>query len=141
MASRGVGDAVALRVRARLVAARRAAGLEPELLDAVCGLREGTVARLEAGLSRIAPVHLFRLAAVFDVDVDWFFADDARLPSLAPLPTDHPAAPSVEEARRFLAAFARLADGPVRAEIRELVGALGRSRLPGRQQRLTSEGR
>lgn len=112
-----------LRVRRRLASGRRALGLEPELLDAVCGLREGTITRLETGRSRVAPAHLFRLAAVFGVTIDWFFAEAASPPS-SMLRGQHPAAPSCEETRRFLTLFARLHDSKVRDEIRRLVNAL-----------------
>ncbi|MFO1120551.1 MAG: helix-turn-helix transcriptional regulator [Rhodospirillales bacterium] len=51
------------------------AGLAPELLDVVCGLRRGTVARLESGQSRVTPLHLLRLATVLGVEIDWFFSE------------------------------------------------------------------
>jgi transcriptional regulator with XRE-family HTH domain len=115
-----------LRLRSRVAVGRLALGLEPGLLDAVCGLREGTIARLETGRSRIAPAHLCRLAAVFGVGIDWFFDDAICSPPSLQRENhdDHPAAPSCEEMRRFLAAFARLHDGKVREEIRLLVSAL-----------------
>lgn len=116
-------DAVALRVRTRLAAGRRALGLEPELLDVVCGLRRGTIARLEAGQSRVTPLHLYRLATVLDVEIDWFFADTPSAPPRAPVAV--PASrPGYNEMEQFLAVFAHLGNGRIRTEIRGLLQAV-----------------
>ena len=117
-------DPVLTRVRGRIAAGRQALGFEPELLDAVCGFREGTIARLEAGKSRIGPAHLYRLALVCRVGIDWFFADAEPRP--APM-NDRSRAQACEagaDARRFLALYARLRDGRVRDQIRMLVRAI-----------------
>ena len=117
-------DPVLIRVRSRIAAGRQALGFDPELLDAVCGFREGTTARLEAGRSRIGPAHLYRLASVFGVAIDWFFADAEPRP--APM-SDRCRALACEagaDTRRFLALYARLRNGRVRDEIRMLVRAL-----------------
>jgi hypothetical protein len=87
----------------------------------------------------VAPLHLLRLAAVFDVTVDWFFDETVPLPVPSPL-VDHAQPPGAGEVRRFLAAFGRLADGRVRTEIADLMKALGRTRLPEGRRRLTSDG-
>lgn len=110
------------QVRRRLAAGRQALGLEPDLLDAICGLREGTVARLEAGQSRIGPAHLFRLANAFNVGIDWFFSDTEPLP--LPLTSDGSTAPVCAETRRFLALYGRLNNQKLRDEIRLLVSAI-----------------
>lgn len=117
-------DPVLTRVRCRIATGRQALGFAPDLLDAVCGFREGTIARLEAGTSRIGPAHLYRLANVFSVGIDWFFADSE--PRLAP-PNDHctmQACEACADTRRFLALYARLHNGRVRDEIRMLVRAI-----------------
>ena len=115
-------DPVITRVRCRIATGRRALGFEPDLLDAVCGFREGTIARLEAGKSRIGPAHLYRLANVFSVGIDWFFADSD--PLLGPTRDGGSKALSCADTRRFLALYARLHNGRVRDEIRMLVRAI-----------------
>jgi transcriptional regulator with XRE-family HTH domain len=115
-------DPVMTQVRCRIAAGRQALGLEPELLDAICGFREGTLARLEAGQSRIGPAHLFRLANVFDVGVDWFFTSTEPLPP--PLTSDRFIGALCVETRRFLALYARLGNRKLRDEIRLLVSAI-----------------
>lgn len=114
-------DELMAKVRRRIAAGRQALGVEPQLIDAVCGLREGTIARLEAGQCRIVPAHLFRLARLFSVGVDWFFADTEPLPA----PASTRCSPQARaDMLRFLAAYARLPSGRVRHEIRMLVGAV-----------------
>ena len=114
-------DPLVTRVRRRIAAGRHALGVEPDLLDAVCGFRQGTVARLEAGQSRIGPAHLFRLANVFGVGVDWFFADTE--PLLATI-GDSFRPQACADARRFLTLYARLPNGRVRDQIRMLIAAI-----------------
>lgn len=116
-------DMIARRVCARLAAGRSALGLEPELLDVVCGLRRGTVARLEAGRSRVTPLHLLRLAAVLGVEIDWFFNET---PLVAPHVPAAAAAggPGYREMEQFLAVFAQLGSSRVRAGLRGLVQAV-----------------
>ena len=117
-------DPLITRVRCRIASGRQTLGFEPDLLDAVCGLREGTIARLEAGKSRIGPAHLYRLANVFGVGIDWFFADSE--PRLAPTkdPCGTQAGAACADTRRFLAPYARLHNARVRDEIRMLVRAI-----------------
>ncbi|MBK8173955.1 MAG: helix-turn-helix transcriptional regulator [Rhodospirillales bacterium] len=124
-------DPMDRQVASRLAARRRVLHLDSELIDLVLGFRAGTTARLETGESRIGPSHIFRLAAILDVDVEWFFADEAdehrphrQRPTLQASPDD------VAQARRFLAHFARLRDHTVRDEIRELVQALADRAAP-----------
>lgn len=117
-------DAIATRVRFRLAARRRALGLVPELLDVVCGLRRGTVARLESGKSRMTALHLFRLAAVLEVEIDWFFAATDPLPRQPALPAAPQQGPRYDEMRQFLEVFAHLDSRRIRAEIRGLIDAV-----------------
>ncbi len=117
------GDMIARRVRARLVAGRCALGLEPELLDVVCGLRRGTVARLEAGQRRVTPLHLLRLATVLDVGIDWFFSETPLVPSHVPVAATA-GRPGYQEMAQFLAVFTHLGSDRIRAEIRGLVQAV-----------------
>jgi transcriptional regulator with XRE-family HTH domain len=127
-------DPVMARVRRRVAAGREALGLAPELLDAICGLREGTVARLEAGRSRIGPSHLFRLANAFKVGIDWFF--DAADPLPPPLTADCSTAPTCADTRRFLMFYARLHNQRVREEIRMLVSAIAQDACASADTRL-----
>ncbi|MGE5778365.1 MAG: helix-turn-helix domain-containing protein [Hyphomicrobiales bacterium] len=79
-------DAIDRRVSARLAARRRQLGIDRGLLDLTLEVSDGTVERLETGRARIAPSHLFRLADILNVSVDWFFADaDAEAPPAEPL--------------------------------------------------------
>ncbi|MBL8668649.1 MAG: helix-turn-helix domain-containing protein [Rhodospirillales bacterium] len=117
-------DTIAGRVRSRLAAQRRALGLAPELLDVVCGLRRGTVARLESGKSRVTAYHLFQLAAVFEVEIDWFFAATDPPSWRSALPAVPKRQPGYEEMRQFLAVFDHLGNPRVRAEIRRLIDAV-----------------
>jgi transcriptional regulator with XRE-family HTH domain len=110
------------QVRRRVAEGRQALGLEPELLDAICGLREGTIARLEGGQSRIGPMHLFRLANVFSVGIDWFFNGTEPLP--LPSAADRSIASTCADTRRFLMLYARLHNPRLREEIRLLVSAI-----------------
>ena len=115
-----VADAIDCRVSARLAERRRRLGIDRGLLDLLLDVRDGTVESLETGRSRIAPSHLFRLANILDVPIDWFF-DEAQ--SETP-PADGTSAERQAEARRFLTLYARIADPNVRAEIREMVRSL-----------------
>ena len=84
------------------------------MLDTVLDFREGTVGRLEACVSRIGCAQLYRLAHVLDVDIDWFFADDATIDpgSGAQDPGDDAeAGKAAMQARRFLSLFVRLDRG------------------------------
>lgn len=122
-------DMIARRVRARLAAGRSALGLAPELLDVVCGLRRGTVARLEAGRSRVTPLHLLRLAAVLGVEIDWFFNET---PLVAPhAPAAAAGRPGYREMEQFLAVFAQLGSSRVRAGLRGLVEAVANRACDG----------
>jgi Predicted transcriptional regulators len=120
-------DPIDRRVAARISARRRALGLNPSLLDMILGLRDGTVERLEGGESRIAPSHLYHLAQVFEVNIDWFFAE----PECAPNDEDEDADPDSDEeaneARRFLNFFARLSNPAVSRHVREMVKAIAES--------------
>jgi len=131
-------DPTADRVRLRLALRRRALGLDPRLLELVLRLPDGAIERLESGRARITPSHLYRLAGLFGVTVDWFFAEesggqastDGDLPPACshPKPVAHAApAARVQEARRFLVAYERLRSTTIRSEIRELVRMLARS--------------
>ena len=117
-------DAIATRVRLRLAVRRRALGLAPELLDVVCGLRRGPIGRLEQGKSRMTALHLFRLAAVLDVEIDWFFATDDLLPPQPGEPAVPQPGPRYDEMRQFLEVFAHLGSRRIRAEIRGLIDAV-----------------
>lgn len=117
-------DAIATRVRLRLAFRRRALGLAPELLDVVCGLRRGTIARLESGKSRVTALHLFRLAAVLDVGIDWFFATAEPLPRHPELSAAAQQGPGYDEMRQFLEVFVHLDSRRIRAEIRGLIDAV-----------------
>jgi hypothetical protein len=136
----GVGelDDIDRRVAARIAGGRRALGLEPAVLDAVLAFREGTVERLERCRTRAAPSHLLRLADLFGVEIDWFFAEiNASDDSMAgQVQAPHPAVTTgsregevegAAEARRFLAAYSRLHDASVRAKIRAIVEAVAKS--------------
>lgn len=116
-------DMIARRVRARLAAGRGALGLEPELLDVVCGLRRGTVARLESGQSRVTPLHLLRLATVLGVEIDWFFNEAPLAAPQAPVAAAT-SRPGYHEMAQFLAVFAHLGSDRIRAGIRSLVQAV-----------------
>jgi transcriptional regulator with XRE-family HTH domain len=70
-------DAIDLRVASRLRQRRRELQVDPRMLDIVIGEPAGTVARLEAGERRISAAHLFRLGQALNVDVPYFFAEDA----------------------------------------------------------------
>jgi transcriptional regulator with XRE-family HTH domain len=118
-------DPIDHRVAERIAARRRALGIDPQLLDAILDFRDGTIERLEAGESRIGATHLFRLAEIFDVDIDWFFADAPD-----PLPSEPDRSPSSghgqdgAQTRRFVTLYRRLRDPKVRLEVREMVRAL-----------------
>lgn len=120
-------DAIDLRVAGRLAARRRALGLDASVLDTVLDFREGTVARFEACASRIGCAQLYRLADVLDVDIDWFFADEA-----ATDPGGSAQAPGVDDGkaamqvRRFLSLVVRL-DRSVQAEVAAMVKAIADS--------------
>ena len=119
-------DAIDLRVAGRLAARRRALGLDASVLDTVLGFREGSVARFEACVSRIGCAQLYRLAHVLDVDIDWFFADDATIdPSSAvQAPVDDAeTSKAAMQARRFLSLVMRL-DLTVQAEVGAMVKAI-----------------
>jgi transcriptional regulator with XRE-family HTH domain len=47
------------------------------MLDIVIGEPPGTVERFETAERRIAAAHLFRLGQALDVDMSYFFAEDA----------------------------------------------------------------
>ena len=116
-------DMIARRVRARLVAGRCALGLEPELLDVVCGLRRGTVARLEAGQRRVTPLHLLRLATILGVEIDWFFTETPLAAPHAPVAAAA-SRPGYHEMEQFLALVAHLGSNRIRAGIHDLVLAV-----------------
>ena len=121
-------DAIDRRVSARLAARRRQLGIDRGLLDLTLEVSDGTVERLETGRARIAPSHLFRLADILNVSVDWFFAEaDAQAPPAEPLFSGDNAERQAE-ARRFLAVYARIAEPKVKAEIREMVRSLAVAR-------------
>lgn len=128
-------DPIDRRVAARLSARRRALGLSPALLDMILGLRDGTVERFEAGESRISASHLYRLAHVFDVKVDWFFTEpessESRSPGSTSTSRKHDSkrrhAGEAAEARRFLHFFTHLHNPAVRRNVREIVKAIAES--------------
>jgi transcriptional regulator with XRE-family HTH domain len=125
-----VADAIGRRVSARLAARRQQLGIDRALLDLVMNVRDGTVGRLEAGRSRIAPSRLFRLANILSVPIDWFFDEaESEAPPAEPLSFGG-SAEKQAEARRFLALYARIADPNVRAEIREMVRSLAAAGSP-----------
>lgn len=70
-------DAIDLRVASRLRYRRRELQLDPRMLDIVIGEPTGTVERFETAERRIAAVHLFRLGQALNVDISYFFAQDA----------------------------------------------------------------
>jgi transcriptional regulator with XRE-family HTH domain len=116
-------DPIDRRVASRLSARRRALGLTPALLDMILGLRDGTIERLESGESRIAPSHLYHLAHVFEVNIDWFFAEP-EYPSNDDAPENEDEA---VEARRFLSFFARLSNPAISRHVHEMVKAIAES--------------
>jgi transcriptional regulator with XRE-family HTH domain len=123
-----VADAIDRRVSARLAARRRSLGVDRGLLDLLLDVRDGTVERLETGRSRIAPSHLFQLAHLLDVPIDWFF-DEAQSETPPAGPVSGRGAEREVQARRFLTLYVRIADPNVRAEIREMVRSLAAASL------------
>jgi hypothetical protein len=122
-------DAIDLRVAGRLSARRRALGLDASLLDTVLDFREGTVARFEACTSRIGPSQLYRLVRVLDVDIDWFFAEDAVIDQSdgqLKLFDGGDNGKDVVQARRFLSLVVRL-DRGVQLEMGTMVKAIANS--------------
>lgn len=128
-----LADPIDRRVAARLSARRRELGIDAGLLDLLLGLRAGSVDRMEAGLSRIACRDLWRLGIVLGVDVAWFFAEPS---SPCGAETQGPASTSgshnrrADEARRFVALFARIKNREARAVIAEMVRALAERAQP-----------
>ena len=122
-------DPVDRRVAGRISARRRALGLTPSLLDMILGLRDGTVERLESGESRIAPTHLYHLAHVFEVNIDWFFTEpECASEDEDEDETDEPDGDEeANEARRFLNFFSRLSNPAVSRHVREMVKAIAES--------------
>jgi transcriptional regulator with XRE-family HTH domain len=124
-----VADAIDRRVSARIAARRRSLGIDRGLLDVLLDVRDGTVERLETGRSRIAPSHLFQLAHLLDVPIDWFFDEaQSETPPAGPVSAGGGAERQVQ-ARRFLTLYVRIADPSVRAEIREMVRSLAAASL------------
>jgi transcriptional regulator with XRE-family HTH domain len=80
-------DGIDRRVAERIALGRRALEIEPAVLDVVLGLRDGTMERLESGRSRATPAHLARLAMLFDVSIDWFFAEKQHRFAAPPAPS------------------------------------------------------
>lgn len=70
-------DAIDLRVASRLRRRRRELQVDPGVLDIVIGEPAGTVNRFEAAERKIAAAHLYRLGQALNVDVPYFFAEDA----------------------------------------------------------------
>ena len=70
-------DAIDLQVASRLRQRRRELQLDPRVLDIVIGEPAGTVERFETAERRIAAVHLFRLGQALNVDISYFFSEDA----------------------------------------------------------------
>ncbi len=124
-------DPIDLRVAARLSARRRALGLSPALLDMILGLRDGTIERLESGESRISASHLFHLAHVFEVNIDWFFAEPeaSGTGDVAQQQQQQQQQEPSEamEARRFLNFFSRLSNPAVSRQVRDIVKAIAES--------------
>jgi transcriptional regulator with XRE-family HTH domain len=71
-------DAIDLRVASRLRHRRRELRLDPRMLDIVIGEPAGTVERFEAAERRLTAAHLFRLGQALNVDIPYFFVEDAR---------------------------------------------------------------
>jgi transcriptional regulator with XRE-family HTH domain len=70
-------DAIDLRVALRLRNRRRELQVDPAILDIVIGEPAGTVARFEAAERRIPASILFRLGEALNVDVPYFFVEEA----------------------------------------------------------------
>lgn len=70
-------DAIDLRVASRLRNRRRELQVDPATLDIVIGEPVGTVAQFEEAKRRIPAAHLFRLGQALNVDVPYFFVEDA----------------------------------------------------------------
>jgi transcriptional regulator with XRE-family HTH domain len=70
-------DAIDLRVASRLRQRRRDLQLDPRMLDIVIGEAPGTIERFEKAERRIAAAQLFRLGQALDVDISYFFTQDA----------------------------------------------------------------
>lgn len=77
MGSSRLLDAIDLRVASRLRHRRRELRLDPRMLDIVIDEPPGTVERFEAAERRVTAAHLFRLAQALNVDIAYFFAEDA----------------------------------------------------------------
>ena len=77
MGSSRLLDAIDLRVASRLRHRRRELRLDPRMLDIVIDEPPGTVERFEAAERRVTAAHLFRLAQALNVDIPYFFAEDA----------------------------------------------------------------
>lgn len=122
-------DAIDRRVAERIASRRQELGIDRALLDLLLGARGGTVKRLETGRRRITPAHLFGLANILDVSVDWFFAERPTVAS-DPQPLACGDAGRAAEARRFASLFLAIADPKIRAEIREMVRSVPASRKP-----------
>ena len=70
-------DAIDLRVASRLRNRRRELQVDPATLDIVIGEPVGTVAQFEEAKRRIPAAHLFRLGQALNVDVPYFFVEEA----------------------------------------------------------------
>ena len=117
-------DAIDLRVAARLRNRRRELQLDPGMLDLMIGESAGTVLRFESAERRISAAHLFRLGQALNVDIPYFFAEDATEGADAADEPPHAAPQVVAEGERLVRMFRRLSDRNLRGLVLRLIKSI-----------------
>jgi transcriptional regulator with XRE-family HTH domain len=125
-------DAIDLRVASRLRHRRRELRLDPRMLDIVIGEPAGTVERFETAERRIVAAHLFRLGQALNVDISYFFAEDASEDADEAEDPPQAASQMITEGQHLARVFRRLPNQNLRRLVISLIKSVA-ARDQGRE--------
>ena len=117
-------DAIDLRVASRLRHRRRELRLDPRMLDIVIGEPAGTVERFETAERRIVAAHLFRLGQALNVDISYFFAEDASEDADEAEDPPQAASQMITEGQHLARVFRRLPNQNLRRLVISLIKSI-----------------
>ena len=124
MASEIIDAAMTDHFKHKLCVLRQGLGVSGAVLDGLSGYAAGTVGRLERGDQRIYASHLFRIAEVAGVDINYFY--DGLDGEEGGDPLKDLATPAKLEAQQLLAAFLKIEDRTTQVDILDLIQTLAR---------------